>query len=154
MSLHIKSEQSQLVESGNEMLFARALTWSMGAEAAVKVIQPLVFLVLAGILSPEDFGVVASAMVIIAFCEVFWQAGLGKALIQTQQDPIAAANVVFWTNLALAAAVSVALIVSADFLAKELFRDQRVTAVVQVMTISVLLGALSSVHTEIGRAHV
>lgn len=131
------------------MTFARALTWSMAAEIAVKVVQPIVFLILASVLSPEDFGVVASAAVIIAFCEVFWQAGMGKALIQTQENTAAAANIVFWTNLTLAATVSAALFPSAELLAISLFQDHRVTAVIQVMTLSIFLGALSSVQAAL-----
>ena len=60
-----------------------------------------VFLVLARLLAPEDFGVVAAATVIISFSQVFSDAGLGKALIQRQDRVEESANVVFWLNLGI-----------------------------------------------------
>ena len=78
-----------------------AFKWSVLGEAATKVIGPLIFLILARVLVPEDFGIVAAATVIISFSQVLWEAGLAKALIQRQSQMNESANVVFWMNCAL-----------------------------------------------------
>ena len=66
------------------MSFAHALKWSFLSELASKLIQPIVFVVLARLLTPEDFGVMSAALMVMAFSQIFWEAGMGKALIQRQ----------------------------------------------------------------------
>lgn len=126
-----------------------AFKWSMASEIASKVIQPIVFIVLARLLTPDDFGVMSSALMVISFSQIFWEAGMGKALIQRQTDIEAAANVAFWINIALGSAITMLLFVAASPIAQTFFYDERVTAVIQFMTLQVFLGATTSVHTAL-----
>src|SRR5690606_1852052 len=94
-----------------------AYKWSALGEAASRAIGPLLFLVLARLLVPADFGVVAAATVLISISQIFADAGLGKALIQRQGDVNESANVVFWLNLAVALMTALALCVFAPWIA-------------------------------------
>lgn len=131
------------------MSFAHALKWSFLSELASKLIQPIVFVVLARLLTPEDFGVMTAALMVIAFSQIFWEAGMGKALIQRQTDVQDAANVAFWVNLVLAVMIIGLLYSAASPIALTFFQDARVTAVIQIMTLQVFLGALGSVQTAL-----
>lgn len=121
----------------------------MASEIAAKVIQPIVFIVLARLLTPDDFGVMSSALMVMGFSQIFWEAGMGKALIQRQIDIEAAADVAFWINISLGIVIAALLFIAASSIALVFFHDERVTAVIQVMTLQVFLGALSSVHTAL-----
>lgn len=129
------------------MSFKHALKWSFLSELASKAIQPVVFIILARLLTPEDFGVMAAAMMVIAFSQIFWEAGMGKAFIQRQTDIEEAANAAFIINITLGAAIAGLLYAFAQTIAQEIFQDERVTAVLKAMTLQVLLGALSSVQS-------
>ena len=131
------------------MGFALALKWSVFAELATKAIAPVTFVVLARLLTPEDFGVMAAVFMVIGFSQIFWEAGMGKALIQRQTDVEEAANAAFWINLVLGVMVAIILHLAAQSIAEFIFQDARVAIILQVMTVQVLLGALSSVHTAI-----
>jgi len=131
------------------MSFTHALKWSFLSELAAKSIQPLVFLVLARLLTPEDFGVMTAAMMVIAFSQIFWEAGMGKALIHRQTHIREAANAAFMINIGLGVLIAGLLYLSAQPIAQTFFQDDRVTAVLQVMTLQVLLGALGSVQTAL-----
>ena len=131
------------------MSLTHALKWSFLSELASKAISPIVFVVLARLLTPEDFGVMSSALMVMSFSQIFWEAGIGKALIQRQTDNDEAANVAFWINMGLGIVIAFVLFVSAQSIAMTFFHDDRVTAVIQVMTIQVFLGAVSSVHTAL-----
>lgn len=131
------------------MQLRQALQWSVLAELASRLVPPLVFIVLARLLTPEDFGVMTAAMMVIGFSQVFWEAGMGKALIQRQKDVESAADVAFWVNLGLGVAISSLLFASAGWVAAVVFRDARVEVVLQVMTLQVMLSALGSVHTAL-----
>lgn len=131
------------------MSFIHSLKWSFASELAAKAVQPVVFIVLARLLTPEDFGVMTAAMMVIAFSQIFWEAGMGKALIQRQTDIEEAANAAFLINIALGIVIAALLYLFAQPIAQTFFQDNRVTAVLQVMILQVLFGALSSVQTAL-----
>lgn len=131
------------------MRFAHALKWSFLSELAIKAIQPVVFIALARLLSPDDFGVMSAALMVISFSQIFWEAGMSKALIQRQTHVEDAANAAFWINLTLSFAIATLLYIIANPVAQTLFHDTRVADVLQVMTLQIVLGALSSVHTAL-----
>ena len=121
-----------------------ASKWSILAEVVTKAITPVVFLILASILSPADFGVVAVPTIIISFSQVFWDAGLSKALIQRQDHPEESANVVFWTNAFLGIIVYLIFFWCAGFIA-EWFNDPRVKLVVQIQGIQIVITSLGTI---------
>lgn len=123
-----------------------ALKWAFLSELASKAVTPIVFIVLARILVPEDYGVVAAASMIISFSQIFWEAGMGKAIIQYQGDRSAAANAAFWVNTALGCLVSIVLVAVANVVAHNIFHDPRVAGVLRVMALQVLLSSSVAVH--------
>lgn len=125
-----------------------ALKWSILGELSAKAIGPIVFLVLARLLTPEDYGVVAAAMVVISFSQVFSDAGLAKALIQRQDRVAESANVVFWLNLGIGSTVVTILLVTAPLIAN-FFHDVRIVPVIRALSLQILLAAFSSVHTAL-----
>lgn len=56
--------------------------WLGGSSGIKAVIQIAVVAVLARLLNPSDFGLVAAAMVVILFTEMIYEMGVGPALIQ------------------------------------------------------------------------
>lgn len=133
------------------MSVGHAFKWAFLSELAAKAIQPIVFIVLARILSPQDFGVIAAASMVIAFSQIFWEAGMANALIQRQSEIEASANVAFWINIALGVLFSVLLYIFADQIALLFSHDERVNEVLKVMTLQIILGALASVQTALLR---
>lgn len=126
-----------------------AFKWSAATELASRLVQPAVILILARLLTPEDFGVMAAATMVISFSQVFWDAGMGKALIQRQTEIREAKNVAFWTNLALGLLVSSLIFLFAEPIALHIFNDQRVSPVLRVMVVHVILSSLVATHTSL-----
>jgi PST family polysaccharide transporter len=125
-----------------------AFKWSALGEIASRTIGPLVFIVLARLLVPEDFGVAAAATVLISFSQVFSDAGLAKALIQRQDRVEESANIVFWLNLGISIAVVAILLVGAPLIAW-FFKDERIAPVIRVLSLQILFMAFSTVHTAL-----
>jgi PST family polysaccharide transporter len=127
----------------------QALKWSLLGELGSRLIGPLVFIILARILLPEDFGVVAAATVAISFSQVFWDSGLARALIQRDAgDDDALANAVFWMNLALSVLVAAAMWLAAPALA-DFFKDERITDVLRVLSVQAPMAAVCAVMTAL-----
>lgn len=82
---------------------ATATKWSAITEIVTKLITPVSSMVLARLLTPEAFGVVATLTMIITFAEIFTDAGFQKYLIQhefvDEEDRVQSTNVAFWSNL-------------------------------------------------------
>ena len=131
------------------MNVTRALKWSFLSEIASKAIVPISFVILARLLTPEDYGVVTAAAMVIAFTQIFWEAGMAKALIQRQTLVDEAANITFWTNISLGILISALIIGNSEFISQNFFQDLRVSTVLRVMTLQVIFGALASVQTAL-----
>ncbi|MDW0116300.1 lipopolysaccharide biosynthesis protein [Sporosarcina thermotolerans] len=87
----------------NKML--NAAKWSSITEITVKIIAPFTNMVLARILAPEAFGIVATVTMITSFADMFTDAGFQKYLVQHEfrdnKEKYKNANVAFLTNLFL-----------------------------------------------------
>ena len=122
-----------------------SLKWSALTEIAARTAQPIIFVVLARLLAPTDFGVLATAMIVISFVQMFWDAGLSKALIQTKEVPENAAHVVFWTNLTLGIIIYTLLFAAAPYIAF-FFKSPVTEPVLRVLGIQIIIASLASVQ--------
>lgn len=121
--------------------------FAVAGELVARVAQPLMLVVLARFLAPEEFGLVTAAAVLVSFAHIVWEAGLARALIQRPLGPAMlgeAASAVFWTNLLLASALYVAVFVSAPALASGLGYE-RLTGVLRVQGVAVIFSAAAAV---------
>lgn len=121
-----------------------AFKWSILGEAASRLIAPAVFLVLARLLAPEAFGVVAAATVVIGFCQALADAGLGKALVQRRDELEAGATATFWIALGISLTLAALLVIAAGPIAT-FFGDSRIEPVVRLLALQVPLTGLAAV---------
>ena len=101
-------------------------------------------------MTPEDFGVVATSAMVVAFASILWEAGLSKALIQNQEhDNLQKmSNIVLFTNMVLSVLLYIALFYSSDAIAS-FFNDERVADVLKISGLSLIIGSLMSVQTAL-----
>ena len=82
-----------------------ATKWSAITEVMAKLVAPISTMVLARLLTPEAFGVVATLNLVITFAEIFTDAGFQRYLIQHEfkddEDKDKSTNVAFWSNLVM-----------------------------------------------------
>ena len=80
-----------------------ATKWSAVTEVAAKLVSPISTMILARLLTPDAFGVLVTATIVISFAEIFTDAGFQKYIIQHEfEDDDAlykSTNVAFWSNL-------------------------------------------------------
>jgi lipopolysaccharide exporter len=100
--------------------------------------------VLARLLLPEDFGVVAMAFIVLGLASTFLDIGVNVALVRNAH----ASDVHFhsaWTlRLIQTALVAAILLVVAPF-AGDYFRDARVGPVIMLLALNVVLGSLENI---------
>lgn len=91
------------MEGNLQRRVAGAARWSVAAEVAAKLVSLGVNMLLARLVAPAAYGVLATAMMVTSFADLFTDAGFQKYLIQHEFADDAsradAASVAFWTNL-------------------------------------------------------
>src|SRR5690625_637301 len=66
-----------------------------------QLIQAVIFVILARLLTPEDFGLIAMLMIFFAVSQSFIDSGMGQALIRLKEITDEDRSTVFWFNLLL-----------------------------------------------------
>lgn len=96
---------AQVMEAELTKKMKYAAKWSSLGEICAKLIAPVTNAILARLLNPEAFGVVATLTMVVSFAEIFTDAGFQKYLVQheftDEADLELGTNVAFWTNLML-----------------------------------------------------
>ncbi|MDD6400221.1 MAG: lipopolysaccharide biosynthesis protein [Lachnospiraceae bacterium] len=99
----------------------KASKWSLMTEIATKLISPIVNMILARLIAPEAFGMVATITMITSFADIFTDAGFQKYIIQRdvidEEDLNKDTNVAFWTNLTLSCFIWIIIFLFRDGLA-------------------------------------
>lgn len=108
----------------------------------------LITVILARLLTPDDFGTVALLAIFIGIAGVFVNVGLGQALIQRQDVTHIDESSVFWFNLAAAFAVMLVLIMGSPIIA-DFFKLPVLVPITVALAVNVVIGALGSVQATL-----
>lgn len=103
-------------------------------------------LILARLLVPEDFGLVAMAMVVVGLLDVLLDLGVGAALIQNSHADADDFHTA-WTLRMLQSAVVAALLLACAPLVAHYYDDDRVTDILRVVAVTALVGGLENIGT-------
>lgn len=126
-----------------------ATKWSAITEVMAKLVAPISSMVLARLLTPEAFGVVATLNMVIAFAEIFTDAGFQRYLIQhefkDEEDKDKSTNVAFWSNLVMSFILWGLITVFCEPLAS-LVGNPGLGHVLVVACVSIPLAAFSSIQ--------
>ena len=109
------SDQEQASKDNLGEHAANAAKWSTVTQMAMKLIAPVTTMILARLLTPESFGIVAAATMVVSLADLVSDAGFQSYIVQHRFDDddekSLCASVAFWTNLAISLAI-VALVVA------------------------------------------
>ena len=97
-----------------------------------------VFVVLARLLTPESFGLVAMSMVYIELLQVFLEQGFVEAVVQSPSTNNGLLDTAFWTNLTLAVTLCIGSIAGASFIGS-LFREPDLPPIVYAFKVKTFL---------------
>lgn len=117
-------------------------TTAIGQLVAIST-QLLSVIVLARLLSPEDYGLLAMVMAIVVIGEVIREFGLANAAIQAPMLTGQQRSNLFWCNTALGVLCATALYTCAPLIAG-FYDEPRVEPVAQVLALTFILGGLTT----------
>lgn len=100
--------------------------------------------ILARLLVPDDFGIVAMASVVVTFADIIFGLGINVVLIKSQNPSQALYDTAWTLRIIQTVCVALFLMILAP-LAADYYKDPRVMAVVQVMALSLVVNAFENV---------
>ncbi len=131
----------------------KGVVWSAAQNWGSQAISFLVFVLLARLLQPDAFGLVALASVFFAFIQVFLDQGFSDAIVQRHELDSEHLDTAFWTNIGIGVLLTGFSIAAAGAVA-ELFHQPRLLLIIRWLSLSFLFSALSSVQQAILSRHL
>lgn len=126
----------------------RASLWS-GADAGLRALLGFAStVVLARLVSPTEFGLVAMVLVFSGVANVLIDSGLSTALIQRQNTDHRDESAAFYFNVAMSVLMAVALFIAATWIA-QFFGQPALVGITRLIAISLVIGAFGSVHSTL-----
>lgn len=131
----------------------KAVSWSAIDVFFRQGLQFLISVILARLLAPEDFGLIAILYIFISIANLFIDSGFGSALIQRQDVSSTDESTVFYFNLAMAALMSL-LLGSIASLIVDFFEQPILRPLTYIMALSQFISAFGSIHTVLLTKHL
>jgi PST family polysaccharide transporter len=131
-----------------------ATKWSSITEIAAKLVSPITNMILARLIAPEAFGVVATVTMIVSFADMFADSGFQKYLVQhefdSDVDKYNNANIAFWTNFGISIFLWIVIIIFREQIAG-LVGNPGLGNVIAIACFQLTLTAFSSIQMALYR---
>lgn len=128
-------------------------SWSLAGRLMNQGGQFIIGIILARLLLPEEYGLVAMALVFITVFYVFVDSGFGSAIVQRKKITNSDLSTVFYLNMGISILVFALLYLSAPLIA-DFFNEIQLVKIVRVLSIIIILYALTIVQNSIIRRNV
>lgn len=129
-------------------LTARSMKWNVVDRVSTQILYAVTGVVLARILSKEDFGLVGAILIFQAFASLFVDSGFSYALIQRKSPSKLDYSTVLWFNLGISVVIYIILFICAPLIALCFEGDERLIPLSRVMFLSFILNATAIVQTN------
>lgn len=128
-----------------------SLIWKFAERFGAQGISFIVSIVLARLLMPEEYGVVAIVTVIISLCDVFVNSGLGTALIQKKDADELDFSTVFFFSCGMAVFIYIILFLAAPLIGG-FYGKEILTPVIRGMAVRIIIASFNTVqHAYVSR---
>ncbi len=121
------------------------LFWKLMENGGAQGVQFLVSILLARLLSPEEYGVVGVILIFVTIANVLVQNGFGTALIQKRKVDQKDFSSVFFFNMALAALIYLILFLCAPGIAA-FYHNREMVSLIRVLAVVLFPGGVISIQ--------
>lgn len=122
--------------------------WSFGQQFSLKIVAFIVQIILARLLMPEDFGLVALIMIFITIGQSLADGGMRSSLIRTIDAGEDDYSTVFVINVLISLVVYGIIYLSAPFIA-DFYNIEQLTGIIRVLSLSFIIKAFNIVQATI-----
>lgn len=122
-----------------------SLFWKFSERVGAQVVNFIVSIVLARVLQPKDYGLIALITIFITISNVFVQSGFGSALIQKKDADELDFSSVFYFSIFMSCILYIIMFITAPFIA-DFYSEPQLTAVIRVLSLLLIIAGVNSVQ--------
>lgn len=127
--------------------------WSAAERFSVQGIQFLVMLIMARLLTPEDYGIVGMLLVFVSLAQAFVDSGFSQALIRKKNRTDVDNSTVFYFNIVVSVIVYAILYFSAPLISC-FYKMPNLIPYTRVICLSIIINSLAIVQRAIYSANI
>ena len=121
------------------------LIWTFAERIAAQLVSTVVTIILARLLDPENYGVVAIVMVFINICNVFVTSGMGTALVQGKEITEKDYNSAFVISITISTFIYGVLFLGAPYVAS-FYQIEQLSNVIRVMGLALPVASINTIQ--------
>lgn len=119
--------------------------WKFGEQISSQLVTFIISIILARLLSPSDYGIIALVNVFIIIADVFVTRGLGTALIQKKDADEVDFSTVFYLSELISVVIYIVIFITAPYIAK-FYSSPELEIVIRVLAIRLPLSAFNAIQ--------
>lgn len=127
----------------------KGILWSAVERFSVQGVQFVIMIIMARLLTPEDYGLIGMLAVFLAVSQSLIDSGFSQALIRKQNRTEIDNSTVFYFNIIVSVVLYLILFISAPFVS-DFYDTPQLTPIMRVVCLSVIINSLAVVQ----RAHL
>ena len=121
------------------------LAWTFLERVLAQLVSTIIGIILARLLMPEDYGIIAIVLVVATLLEVFATSGFGVALVQKKHADDEDFNTAFVISFILSVSLYVVLYFIAPVIAS-FYKIQALTLIIRVLGIKIVFTSLNTIQ--------
>lgn len=122
------------------MRFRETIFWNAISQFGQYGIQFISIVVLARLLTPDDFGIVGMVAIFIALSQIIADSEMGGALLRKKEVDRLDYSTLFWYNLAVSIIIYLLLYVTSPLIAK-FYNRPELSEIIRILSISIIINA-------------
>lgn len=126
----------------------KGASWSFTGRLLQQGSQFIIGIILARLLLPQEYGLVAMALVFITIFYVFVDSGFGSAIVQRKNITNSELSTVFYLNMVVSIFVFIILYFGAGLIA-DFFKEPQLIEIVRVLSVILILYAFTIVQNSL-----
>lgn len=132
------------IGSSGEKIY-KGLFWTYAERFSAQIVSVIVTIIIARILLPEQYGIIAIVTVLINICDALVTGGIGNALIQKKECLKIDYDSIFLLNFILSIVLYFILFFLAPFFEK-IYMFESLTIIIRIMGVKIIIASLNSVQ--------
>jgi O-antigen/teichoic acid export membrane protein len=124
----------------------RGSAWMIALRWAMRLIGVVSTIILARLLTPKDFGIVAVAMILVGLFEMLNLTGQGLAIVRHEAPTREHYDSAWTVSVVIGTVIAIAILIAAPF-TEAYFHEPRAVLVMQCLALRAFLGGLENIGT-------
>jgi len=119
-----------------------SIRWTALSSCVKGLLQLAQLVILSRLLTPADFGLIAIAVAIVAFLQIFADAGVSNAIIHFQEISNEQLSSLYWLNVSISSILAVILVILSSYVANW-FRQPQLVSLLYIAASTLFINSLA-----------